>query len=171
MNMRFSDNQNNISTNILVALLDVLPYSIVICDKNGAILFYNKRFIYTLPFEWETAHEEQGLMGKQLNNIVVNDLSSQLKQINDLESGEMLNNCTIKGLEYNSSVYFLNDKDQFVLVMRDCCNEESIKEELKEQLESIICENQNMVKSIGTILGESSAKRIKLLNSFIKALR
>lgn len=159
------------STQILKSLIDILPNAIVICNNQGEIVFYNKNFVYTLPFAAVSKHEEQGLAGEKLLSVVCEALAVELRNYSDLESGEMLENCVIREIKYSTSIYFLNDREHFVLIMRDCCNVELIKEEFKERLEVVITENYLMVKEISQILGESSAKRIKILNSFIKALR
>lgn len=159
------------STQILKSLIEILPNAIVVCNKQGEILFYNNNFIYTLPFAAVSKHEEQGLVGEKLVSVVCECLAEGIRDISNIDSGEMLENCTIREVKYNSSLYFLNNREQFVLIMRDCCNDKLIKEEVIERLEVVISENYSMVKEISQILGESSAKRIKILNSFIKSLR
>ena len=171
MSELFNKNSNDLSTIILESLIEILPYSVVVCNVTGEILFYNNKFITTVPYEFVSKHNEQGLCGDMVCDVVNQSLSCQLQNINELTNNQMLDNCVIQEIEYNSSIFFINDNKQFVLIMRDCSNIELIKEELKERLEVVIGENHDMVRQIGQLMGESTVKRVKVLNSFIKALR
>ncbi len=135
-------------------------------------MYYNENFTRTLPFQSSSLLEEtEDCSQLKIQNLLWDELSKELSDIENMTSGEMLSRCTIREIEYLPSVYFLNDGEQFVIMLRNCCDKDLIKEELVERFEAVIYENHSMVQQISHILGETSVKRIKMLNSFIKALR
>lgn len=167
----FNRNREDLSTIILESLIEVLPYSVVVCNISGEILFYNNKFISTVPYEFVSKHDEVGLFGDMVCDVVNKSLACQLQEVGKYSNGQMLDNCVIQEIEYNLSIFFMNDSNQYVLIMRDCSNIELIKEELKERLEVVIGENHDMVRQVGQLMGESTVRRVKVLNSFINALR
>ncbi len=167
--------RNNIENidvaNVLNAVLGILPFGVVVCDRDSNILFYNENFTYTLSFKSASELSVSTNKTHNLLDIVDATIAEQLSNVFERVSGEMLDRFTINRLEYTPSIYLINDNMQYVLIMRNCVDGSLMKEELAERLEVVINENHDMVRKIGQFLGESSVKRVKVLNSFIKTLR
>ena len=169
--MEIKDTENIDVLAILKGLLDILPFGIVICDEKSDILFYNNNFTYALSFKSTSELCISTNKTHNLLNIIDAGVAAQLENVFERVPGEMLDCFTINRLEYIPSVYPINGNKHFVLILRNSNDEVFLKEELVERLESVIKENLDMVSQIGKILGESSVKRVKALNSFIKVLR
>ena len=151
--------------------IDILPFSVVLCNKDGEVLFFNHNFLHTLPFSYRSMLQEPSQEVFVLKDIVCSDLASQIISIKEIEHGEMLNKCNISGVDYLPSIYFLQDREYYVMIMRNICDKNILSEEFIERLEAIISDNYTMIQSISVIMGETSVKRVKLLNSMIRSLR
>jgi len=160
------------ATTIVTAMLQKLPSSLIIVDKNLKIVQSNESFIELAGEEAKEINQViPGLVGADLKtlmphvfyNLISFVLSSSEDIVNrDLNIGERL---------YNISVFTIKKNEIVGVLIRDMSDPEVQKEEVVNRVTDVIDKNLELVQKIGFLLGEGASETERMLNSIIETYK
>lgn len=160
------------SSAIVTAMLQKLPSSLVIVDRNLKILQSNESFI---ALAGEEAREINsvipGLVGADLKTLMphvfYNMISFVLSSTEDIINRDL----TIGDKLFNISVFSIKKNEIVGVLVRDMSDPEVQKEEVVKRVTEVIDKNLELVQKIGFILGEGAAETERMLNSIIETYK
>ncbi len=160
------------ATTIVTAMLQKLPSSLIIVDKNLKIVQSNESFIELAGTEAKEINQViPGLVGADLKtlmphvfyNLISFVLTSSEDIVNrDLNIGERL---------YNISVFTIKQHEIVGVLIRDMSDPEVQKEEVVKRVTEVIDKNLELVQKIGFLLGEGASETERMLNSIIETYK
>jgi hypothetical protein len=160
------------ATTIVTAMLQKLPSSLIIVDKNLKIVQSNESFIELAGEDAKEINQViPGLVGADLKtlmphvfyNLISFVLTSSEDIVNrDLNIGERL---------YNISVFTIKKHEIVGVLIRDMSDPEVQKEEVVNRVTDVIDKNLELVQKIGFLLGEGASETERMLNSIIETYK
>ncbi len=160
------------ATAIITAMLQKIPSSLVVVDKNLRILQSNQSFI---DLAGEEAREINlvipGLTGADLKSLMPHVFSNMLSFV--LSSAEDIVNrdLNIGNKLFNVSVFTIRKNEIVGALVRDMSDPAVQKEEVVKRVTEVIDKNLELVQKIGFILGEGASETEKMLNSIIETYK
>jgi transcriptional regulator with PAS, ATPase and Fis domain len=154
------------------AMLQKLPSSMVIVDKNLKIVQANKSFIDLLGEDAKNIHEViPGLEGADLKSLMPYNISNLFSYV--IKNHEEIVN---RDIHYDSkllnvSVFTIRKNKIAGAVIRDLYVPEVRREEVIKKVSEVIDKNLSMVQQIGFLLGEGASETERMLNSIIESYK
>ncbi len=157
---------------ILNAMLQKLPSSIVIIDKDYKIVRSNLSFIEMIGQEAKDIHEIiPELVGADIRTLLPTHIFQYFQFV--LENDESITNKDIVLNEkyLNVSIFSIKKNEIVGAVFRNLYSPEIREEEVINRLNEVIDRNLQMVQKIGFLLGEEAAATEQMLHSIIQTYR
>lgn len=154
------------------AILNKLPYGVVICDHSKVITFSNDTFIEYLDYDTRLLAEgKNGLIGIDISNILSDSIDNYIES--SLYGGEdCLNKSVVIGnRRLFVSTYSVSKTNYVFAIFRNTYNDEILKDEISLRIQEVIDQNMAMIQKIGFLMGEETSKNTKNLNSIISSLK
>lgn len=153
-------------------MLQELPSSVVIVDKNLKILQSNKGLINLLGDEAKDISDViPGLVGADLKTFIPFTIQKLFTFV--FNSGDNIINRDIHLNDeiYTASFFTIKDKEIVGAVFRNMQQPEIQKEQAIERITEVIDKNLEMVQKIGFLLGEGAAETEQMLNSILQSYK
>lgn len=153
-------------------MLQELPSSVVIVDKDLKILQSNKGLINLLGDEAKDISEViPGLVGADLKSFIPFNIQKLFTFV--FNSGDNIINRDIylNKEMYTTSLFTIKDKEIVGAVFRNMQQPEIQKEQVVERITEVIDKNLEMVQKIGFLLGEGAAETEQMLNSILQSYK
>ncbi|MFI3263327.1 MAG: PAS domain-containing protein [Rikenellaceae bacterium] len=154
------------------AILEKIPYGIVIFNNNKRITYANSAFIHLVGYKAESLD----LTHPHLNNVKISQVlcdtafayieSSLYSQDYNVDK-----TITVGKRKLSLSTYPITKADYAFAIVKDMYNEDIVKEEISSRIQEVLDQNMAMVQKIGFLMGEETSKTTKTLNSIISTLK
>lgn len=153
------------------AILNKLPYGIVICDNTKRITFSNNAFIALLDYETRLLAEDRpALIGAEISSILSETINSYIESSLYGSEDNLNKSVTIGKHKLFVSTHSTSKSNYVFAIFRNIYNEEILKDEISLRVQEVIDQNMAMVQKIGFLMGEETSKTTKTLNSIISSL-
>lgn len=160
------------ASDIVSTMLQKLPSSIVIIDKDLKILQANQSFINTLGEDAiEISEIIPGLAGADLKTLVPYNVYKLFSFVLSKEEEILSRDVQLGEQLLNISIFTIKKNKIVGAVVRDMYSPEVRRDEVINRVTDVIDKNLELVQQIGFLLGEGASETEQMLNSIIKSYK
>lgn len=153
---------------VIDAVLEELPFSLVILNENMKIQNSSKAFIEMMGNDAKEIDEViPGLKGADIAKLVPNNFISLFRHVLKEKQAIYNRNLPLGERKMLISCFPVKDHDDVCVLFRDAHLSEISADEIKERVTEVVDKNIQMVQKIGFILGEEASNVEQLLNRII----